>query len=484
MLIAAVTAWLVAAAAALIATGATRMTSPPAALDMAVDLALGAGCVIVPGLLVSRYILRRVWSCQLAGVLALFAALMCVGVAINVAGWCPDFCSEAPELAGTASDSGREWMVAQALYTDSPLPFPANTGYPLLLCALWRLTGVNIIAPALLSALCMLLTAAVATRVALVMLPSHSPRQVGLWSAATFAAVPSIVWYGTLAMKEAPVCLAFALCTYTLAIAWKGRLEVSSLLSGGIGCLMLMLLKSPLAWLLVAGTAMAAIRIFVIRSSQHIQRSTASSLFLLLAAGATLAGGAQFRVHPAVDFIHGEQRGEFNPQEYLQDNMFADPSTHSYARVLGPYYTLPVGEKLLRLPFTATAQYFPPFPWNFTRDVHIGRFVGYAHLPLWYLVGGMALGYLVLCAGRKGRSGGLGLWSAWIAVCWCVIAFCSAGSVGRYWLPLLPAIIPLALQFAACVRRRNPGIRPTVIYTSSYILLLAIGLTAARLALY
>lgn len=475
-------AWLTVAAAALIATGTIRMTAPEKALDLSRQIALWSLPAIVLSLLICRVALRRIWSKSLGYILAALAALTCIGVAVNTAGWCPDFDAASPDFGGMYTDQEREWNVACAIANGNTLNFTPNKGYPILISFLWNIFGHSILPIAFFNAFCTVLAAGTTAAATSRLLPHLQAPKAAACAAALFATVPSIAWYGSICMKEAPVILAMSLCTYTLASIWRGRLSISALASIALGGMMLLLLKSPLGWWVMLGACAVAAHSLLSRKKRQREGSLSGALCVMLVAVAVVAGGREFRSKP--DSLLFQTQEHTTPRvESLDSAMLGYSTVRPYAEILGSYYTIPLEARLARLPFTATAQYFPPFPWNFNRDSAIGRFVPWAHMPLWYIVGGCVLGFAVLCMFRRGRAASLGLWSAWVGACWCGVAIVAAGSVARYWLPILPAMIPMAVQFLACARRGTISRRTLAVYSFSYLLLLIAGLMAAYISL-
>ena len=474
LLTAIVVAWLLCAFASLLATGAARMTAPAHTLQTAISCACASGLVILPGMLICRLMLRKIWSKRLCLLLAAMAALMCIGVIINLQGWCPYGNLDSPLLDKFYTDSGREWDAAIRWRDGNRLPYEFNTGYPLTLIALNRIFGAGILTPAMFSAFCMLLTCAVTAAVAVRLLPSMNPRKVGMAAAAMFAIVPSIIWYGTIALKEGPLCFGFSLCIYALASTLRERITLPAIFAGAAGALITMLLKSPMGWFLMAGAAMLFLKKLSDRTTRHLRSGYSGILFLLLLGGAIVIGGRNFRARSDASFILPiEEAGK------VEEAMQGYESVQPYTTLIGNYHSSSPAYRLTKLPLAAVAQYFPPFPWNFTRDSYLGRFVPWAHLPFWYLVGGCILAYYILCLGRRNRSGSLGLWSLWVLLCWLGIAYSSGGTVARYWLPLLPAMIPLGLQAVACVCRGQITTRVATVYSITYFLLLVAALISA-----
>ncbi|MBD5230596.1 MAG: hypothetical protein HDS66_00285 [Bacteroidales bacterium] len=493
LIMAAAGSWMFVAMAALIITGASQMTAPPEALELALQCIGSSAVVIIAGLLICRLSLRRVWSKGLLAVFALLATLMCVGVTINIQGWCEGTGVWAPRFPDY-SDSDIIWRSTLAHYGAGYFPWPHNTGYPLILTTLFRVFGGGALTAALASAMCILLSTAATAATCVRLFPAHSPRKVAIAGAALFAVIPSMVWYGTLIMKEAPAILGFALCTYTLATAAKGRLTTGSILTGAGGAALLMLVKCPLGWLLLIGVVLITIKTFIglLRKGALRHGSLGSlngMLYLLLLCGAIIVGGRNFRFTTDTELLNARTSTAYAPDadkhvESTEQVMLGYESVKNYSKILGDYYTTPLLSRVMRLPLTASAQYFPPFPWNFNRDKDLSHFVPWAHLPLWYPVGGLVLGYFVLCLWRRKTRGDLGTWSLWVLICWCGIALASAGSVARYWLPIVPAMIPLAVQALVCMRSGTVSRRVIISYCSAYAVLLVVALILAYHLLY
>lgn len=423
---------------------------------------------------ICRALMDEMWSRRLGLALGLLLALMFVGITINLAQYtlCDGGTWEEPVL-GAWSDAEREYRIALCSALGEPLPHSNAYGYPLFVGVLMRLFGPSVLVPLLVNAVCIFAAAAVTGAVSVALLPHLNRRKTALWSAVMFALIPSMPYYGTMLMKEAPVILSFALTTLMIADIYVGRFRVRSAVAGAIGASGLMLFKSPLGWMLMVGAVIALWHQWTVnrRLTGSMRAGTLCALLLCLA---VLAGGRAYR--PISDFsLVQRTQGEAN-----NGTMLGYGTTQKYATLVDDYYDTGVGARLTRLPLACAAQWMPPFPWNWTRDAALGPFVWWAHLAfLWYIVGGVCLGYFALCCWRSRTSGGLPLWGLWWVICYVAVAYASAGSVARYILPFIPLLIPLGLQTAATVRHGLINRRAARVYGGCYTVAICVALILA-----
>lgn len=111
---------------------------------------------------------------------------------------------------------------------------------------------------------------------------------------------------------------------------------------------------------------------------------------------------------------------------------------------------------LLRLPVSVALQFITPLPWAFGRDVVFGPSAAYAHVSYpWYALGGLIL-YCLLFRLRSlpRRMAGLLLYGT---VLYLITALMTGGTISRYTLPWLPALVPAAAWVwnEGCVRLRS-----------------------------
>ncbi|MBP3299626.1 MAG: hypothetical protein J6L73_08135 [Muribaculaceae bacterium] len=477
-LMSAVAAWIPVACAAPLLFGTTSADAPQWALEGAAQTALGSGVAIFIMMWMCRRLSGPCWSNRMAYLLGAFMALVFFGMELNLAGYCLHASSwESPGLA-PYSDSAREYSQALLAASGDYGAMAGNQGFAMTAGLLLRLAGsTSLLLPMLLNALCMTATVALCGMVCVRLFTHRAPQQMMFAGALLCALVPSIPYYGTMFMKEAPCCLGTMLMTVAMADAFRGRTRLGSIIAGAAGGLILMFIKSPIGWLMLAGACLAVARLWLARRPGR-RIPMAMPLFLALVCMAVVTGGRQFRQDSDTTFITPKR------EKVLSASMLGYGSLGNYRSIVDDYWLISPQERVKYLPVCLVAQYLPPFPWNFTRDTYIARSVVWAHLSLlWYAVGGLALGWFVLCAPRRKARGGLGLWGIWWAMCYGGVAFMSAGTVARYWLPFLGICIPLAVQCVVAVREGVVTRRAFKIYALVYSLALAGSLTGAYIFL-
>lgn len=470
-LISAAGAWLVASFIALLSSGCTAMGAPASALDLAVQLSVAFSIIIIVPMLAGRLALGRDWSNKIALALALFMCIICAGIAINMKQWCPAANFWTPTLAEW-SDPAREWEYSLAYYLRGFTDPCVNMGYPILISTVWYLIGGGLLTAVSLSAISIGLTGVCVLIIARRLQPGGGSMRL-LTALILFCIVPSLWWYGSIMMKETLVCLAYALTAIALIDAFGGRITLCGIITGALGGLLLMIIKGPMGWFTLAGAVIAAISLCIRKRGGKYGGGFNGALYMALVSVAIIAGSHYTRNVPDSNFIAPKEGAATTKalNNSMEDEMFKSEALQSYRKLLGDYYSRPLWERALKLPVSMTAQYMLPLPWHFTRDKCLGPFVAVAHLPFWYITGGLILGYFLLCWWRKG-AGGMNGWALWLLLSWAGIALASGGSVGRYWLPLIAPMVPLGTQFidyARCGMRS----RSVYIYISAYILALA-----------
>lgn len=442
---------------------------------VAVGFALCSGVA----LLLTRLCLRGLWSLRLGYVLIGAMAVAGIGMAINLGGYCSFPGSwENPNL-GVGTDMAREWSwIAWHRADGTYVPF-SNIGYTTIASFTVDRLGPGISGPLLLNIMMLCGTLGCSAAIAAILVPGREPKRSAFLAALLTAAVAGMIWYSTILLKEISVTFGTALFSVALAATCRRKMNAARFLAAAAGAYLLMMVKGPVGWFMMAGTVIMCLR-FDRRNPQRYTATYGVGLLLVVLCGATVIGGKKFRYTPDLEILGAvEGRTEGN-----QNQMGGYPTVERYSSLIPHYFESPSPKRILLLPLTASAQFFPPFPWNYTRDTDEGRFVWYAHLSfLWYFVAGCAIGYLVLCLRCKKARGGLGRWALWWTVCYLGIAWFSGGTVARYYLPFIPCLAPLALQFIESIRSRALSRRAVKIYTASYCTLLAASLTAAYIFL-
>ena len=119
--------------------------------------------------------------------------------------------------------------------------------------------------------------------------------------------------------------------------------------------------------------------------------------------------------------------------------------------------------------------FLTPLPWAFSRAVVFGPSAAFAHISFpWYALGGILLYYAVALWRRSPR--GVALSFGYGLLLTMLTAFMTGGTISRYCLPWLPALVPAAAWAwnSGSLRRRSFKIWYVV-----YALLMAVALCAA-----
>lgn len=436
--------------------------------------ALCSGLALVGSLVA----LRKSWSDALGYILIGAMTVAGIGMAVNLSGYCMFPGTWEMPAFGTASDFELEWRrIAFHQATGQYLP-GTNVGFTAIASFAVGRFGPGVSGLLMLNIMMLCGTISAAARIATVLLDGDR-RRISVYAAAAVAMVASVIWYATTPLKETGVTFAFTLFALAIAKLYKGRLDASGIVAGAVGGFLLMMFKSPMGWFAIVGIVLAVSRVNM-RDKSAATRVFCAGIYLLLVAGAVVAGGRKFRYCSdavLVGAVESQRQG-------LEDYMTEYETVERYNSLIPGYFTSTPLQRLSKLPLAATAQFFPPFPWNYTRDTDEGRFVWYAHLSIfWYLVAGAALGYIVLCLPRRKARGGLGQWTLWWVICYLGIAYYSGGTVARYYLPFIPSLVPLSLQLVQSVRRRTVPLRQVKIYAVVYAVMLAGALTASYIFL-
>lgn len=435
--------------------------------------ALGGGVTLVA----LRRALRDLWSKRLGYLLTAAAAVMCIGISVNIEGYLSPEGSWTDPVFPAYTDIIDHYSAADEVYHHRDIVMH-NQGYPLMVGMLMRVFGTGLSAPLILNMMLMLVGIACSARLSAILIDSSDKKKLAFWGALLCGSIGSILWYSTMLMKEAGVVAGTGLfCVGIASLSVKRKMSVGAVVCVAAGSLLLLLLKSPLGWFCAAGVVILFTR-WQRGDAAKYQWLYRRGILLMLICAAIIAGGSRLRYAADSSFVTASTASD--PDKDMQFSMLGYNTVQKYATLIPGYFERPLWQRAAILPMTAAAQYFPPFPWNYMRDSDLSNFVWCAHLQeMWYVTGGLILGYFVLCFGRRRKSGGLSRWALWWAVCWLGVALASGGTVARYWLPFVPMGIPLALQ---CVRAVRNGIvkrRAFVGWSVAYGVMLIGGLIAA-----
>lgn len=463
--------WITGMFAALISFGTFKEDVSPLSMDYTIRCSLGFAIASALTMLVCRLVVGKLWGRKVCLVVSALTALMTVGIAVNMAGYlhAEGTTWGTPDL-GIYSDSDIQYNLTRFIAAGEPLPYGSSSGFPTFEALFFRLFGPGVFVPLLFNAFCMSVSAAICGRICALIVPGGSSHRKVWVGALLFAIVPSIPYYGAMFMKEAPVTLGFTLQAWAIAGLYRNNPRALHIAGAIAGAVLLVFIKPHIGYLTALGTV-AALAHQQASGNRGMRKVWIGAGVMLFISVVTVFAGKGFRA--SGDFVLLDTENA----EGNTTTMITHETLGAYGEIVGDYYTKNLVEKAAYLPMAAVAQYFPPFPWHFTRDTHLARFVPVAHLSvLWYIVGGLVLAYFVLCFFNSKREGGLRLWGLWWLVCYLGIAYMSAGTVARYYIPLTAACVPLAVQVLACVRSGLLHKKTFAIYSAVYSMLVIIAL--------
>ena len=421
------------------------------------EITLGFALAYSLPALLSRMLLNS-WSHRLGLLLLGSAVVMSFGISQNLTTYVIENGNfELPGIGWeVVSDASRDYESAMEYFTTGEVHY-VNKGYPMMIGTLFCLTGVNIAFALQLNMAFALGVIAMSGAIATLMLKAEDTKKAAFWGALLTASVSSIIFYGTVMLKDIGVTFGVVCCGYAFARIIKHRIDCYAVVSFICGGILLALLKSPIGWFIALGA-------IILLATSRCRKERYAGIVALVLSLAISIGGQRLRSNPDSLFI-SEKYSEQTTHDML-DNV---PNLERYSSLVSGYYSKSIIERVALLPLTAVAQYFPPFPWNFSRDLHLGGFYWYPHIVIgWYLLGGLSLGYLLLLWWRK-NDGEMSRWALWIVLCYLAVAFASAGSVARYYLPFIPLCVPLALRFAQSITDGSLSAQSAKIYSATYI---------------
>lgn len=403
---------------------------------------------------------RRVSAPSFAGHCVLAAAwcLLAVGLIANV--WYFTTYSGGtihdPVLINEDADIAWRQMQAVLSGTDSGIGF-SRRGYGTFLALLsWHGT------PDIVSELCfnmlLILSAIVMTGAAAVRLtPGVPPARTATAAMAMTAMVCYFLATGVILIKDALICAIMASSVYALAglrsrLSWGG---MAILLAGG---LVAALVRPNLLPLVCLGMAVFAPGM----DRRRIAVLAAMAVLFMALYMLTRYVGLRSEVFsdshtPMVDIDENEAR------------------LTSYNSVLGPYNSLPLWRQIVQLPVSLALQFLTPLPWAFSRDVVFGPSAAFAHISYpWYALGGILLYYAAALWRRSPR--GVALSFGYGLALTVLTAFMTGGTISRYCLPWLPALVPAA---AWAWNSGSLRCRRFTIWYAVYAVMIAVALVCA-----
>lgn len=330
-------------------------------------------------------------------------------------------------------DSARYYNYALKLYHGFELPDDfAYLGYPYLIMLLWKLTGINIVAPLLLNMVLTLLSVVISGEISRRLLKDKFPgsdRQIGGIAVMMTGMVCYYIGSGMVVLKESTIFMGFALCGYSLIIFQEkyscNRTVAKDLLLFVIGAFIVVFTRTTYCYLLFVAVVLFSgwykkIKLGLIFGA---------ALMIIYIIGLNCAS---YGIDEHVNIIQGTN---------MTDSNYLNSAQQPYIDIIGDYFNYSSIERILLLPLSAAIQYLVPFPWNYMRDTPFGYSLIYSHISYgWYLVGCVILFYYLFAIWKSGSE--LICWALWTLFCYLVPAYMFAGTVSRYMLPFIPLLVP------------------------------------------
>ena len=407
---------------------------------------LGRGVLLVAALWLAAIAIPFVWQCTV-GSGASFAM--------------PDLCCDANDYYN--------WALAQ--YDGSAVkPKMTFWGYPILIVALWKVLGVNVIWPVVMNVMATLFTIVLAGRLAARLDYEHRER-VATLAMASLTLMGFFMSQGAQMLKEPWVYLAMTLIAYGLMPASPPAPVLSKRkttsrhyslfiihysLIYSLGCLILAAVRAKyinflfigLFMMLVAGLMSPQLPEGGANRCSPFRESGGLRLLLLFAItlffwwlGMVMTD--HYTIIQQVNNVTGENG---------MATIFAPEGV--YQRILGDYFHYPVWKKLLYLPATCGVQWIIPFPWM-PEGEHASWLSMVPRLRLgWYILSGVLLYFYLFRSWRRGWQ--WAIWAWFPMLCYVGIAYMTAGTVSRYLLAFQPWWMALsALTLLNCWRLRS-----------------------------
>ena len=382
----------------------------------------------------AKFIYTRFTNAHTIGfsVLLVTAYIMFVCTALNTASYCETSTLYAPVLNN--EDASKFYESAKFILRNNwDVPVRYYYGFPYLISALWAFTGVNIISPLLLNVFMTLMAVCMSALIASRIFTNLPNNQRAFISSITMLCTASVSFYigcGTVLLKEPMVYLGVELAIFSIiGLNERNQTRIRTtkdMILFVIAVAMLFLTRHGAILLMLVGI------LFFVRRYNY---KRVIALMVIGIAGLfatyTIVNNTGERDEDIITGTHLESA------DYLSDN--ADGTRKAFNRSMEGYFTFPVWKKTAYLPYTASVQYFIPFYWTRHNSTPYGQAQVYSHFGFfWYVVGGLALFFIIFGHKIKTTPKGLVLLMLIGIVGYIIPAYLFAGSVSRYWLPFTP----------------------------------------------
>ena len=355
-----------------------------------------------------------------------------------------------------------KWALFKYLGNSEEIPI-VYPGFPMMMLALWKVFGLNVVWPVALNTM-FTLTSVVLTGMTTRRLLSWRVKarpETLLWGG---MALSLLLFYyfmmGTAILKEASIFISTAMAGYVLASMGADDKERHSpwrdLVLLVMACLLLGFVRTTYLYFVALGV--------VVMSLGHLRRDWRMSLAMLAIIAVSLLLGNVFSSY-SFDRHAEIAGGGWNMQRFY----VVGESRSFYHDLLNYYFLYPTWHKVLMLPLTMSVQFVIPLPWTYyetSSTINVLSRMTYG----WYVVGGISLFYFLYVSWR--REGNMGYWPWWAALSFAAVSYVVAGSVARYVSPIQPLFVPVAM-YVICRLWEGHWRRAFVWWSVFYVILVA-----------
>ncbi len=328
-----------------------------------------------------------------------------------------------------------------------PAPDIIYSGLPIIMLGLWKVFGVNVVWPMALNIMFILLTMVMTGKIAHRLLshrfPSVNPVNIVASAMLMVALLGFFVAQGMRIQKESYCSLGFTMVAYAFAgmtvSTLNKRDRYRDLVIFLAGTLLVAFIRTNFVYFIFVGAVMMSLAGKCARWKQGMLM-------------AVVALSITFLFNYLFSYTIEHQLLILEGGKVMANDFELGKTQQPYQNIIGDYYFYPQWKRVLMLPITMGVQYIIPFPWIYdysnatvmTLILHM-RF-------MWYFAGGMCLFYYLYLAVVRYKTFSLGIWALWPVVIFVFLAFATGGLVGRYFLPIQPLFIVIALYVILLVR--------------------------------
>ena len=414
---------------------------------------------------------------NLIGYAVLLAAtyIMFISMTFNIQSFCDSSSLFAPVLNNVDSNKFYE-SAKYILRNDWDVPVQYYYGYPYLICALWSITGINILTPLVVNILFTLLSISMAGIISERIFAGFPESRRSFISALSMLFTTAVCFYigcGTVVLKEPMIYLGLTLGIYAIAGLYNPnpskKQTVTDIILYFLAVALLFLTRHSMIFMLIFGILLFARKYNWKRAVVLLVLSVAG-----ISATYTVVGNSTER---DAEIVSGENLESAN---YLSRN--EDGSRDAFNKSMEGYFDYPVWKKAAVLPYTASVQYFIPFFWTRHNSVKYGPAQVYSHFGfLWYIVGGLVIFYILFGRKFSNTPKAMILLLLIAAAGYLIPAYMFAGSVSRYWLPFTPIFAIVAAYVVSGVKE-DIMLRPLLKkYAVGYVTLVVVVLVTCYL---